>query len=107
MRYSSRFNLLLILLIDTIMAIGKRHRETLTAIFSNPVRSNVVWTDIEKLVVALGGELEEGRGSRIRIALNGVRAVFHKPHPRKETDKGALMSMRRFLLEAGANKDEV
>jgi len=30
-----------------------------------------------------------------------VRAVFHRPHPRKETDKGALRSMRRFLLEAG------
>ena len=89
------------------MALSKRHRDTLLAIFANPVRSNVIWVDIEKLVVALGGELEEGRGSRIRFALNGVRAVFHKPHPRKETDKGALVSMRRFLLEAGADKDEV
>jgi hypothetical protein len=29
-----------------------------------------------------------------------VRAVFHRPHPRKETDKGALKSVRRFLTEA-------
>jgi len=36
-----------------------------------------------------------------RIALNGVRAVFHRPHPQKETDKGVLQSMRRFLQEAG------
>jgi len=36
--------------------------------------------------------------------LNGVRAVFHRPHPKKETDKGAIVSMRRFLLEAGVDK---
>jgi len=30
-----------------------------------------------------------------------VRAVFQRPHPQKETDKGALKSMRRFLIEAG------
>jgi len=50
---------------------------------------------------AVGARMSEGQGSRIRIALNGVRAVFHRPHPRKETDKGALVSMRRFLTEAG------
>jgi hypothetical protein len=37
----------------------------------------------------------------VRIALNEVRAVFHRPHPEKETDKGAVKSMRRFLVEAG------
>jgi len=87
--------------------VNKRHRQTLTAIFENPVRSNVQWTDVEKLLVALGADLSEGRGSRIRISLNGVRAVFHRPHPRKETDKGALVSMRRFLTEAAIDSDEI
>lgn len=50
---------------------------------------------------AQGAEITEGAGSRVRIALNGVRAVFHRPHPQKETDKGAVKSMRRFLIEAG------
>jgi len=40
----------------------------------------------------------------VRIVLNGVRAVFHRPHPQKETDKGALVSMRRFLINAGVKK---
>jgi len=79
-----------------------RHRRTLEAIFADPVRANVVWTDIEALLRSLGADLSEGRGSRVRIALNGVRAVFHRPHPQKETDKGALKSMRRFLTDAGA-----
>jgi hypothetical protein len=81
--------------------VSKKHRKTLEAIFENPVRSNVAWSDIEKMLQALGAELSEGSGSRVRIALGGVRAVFHRPHPQKETDKGALMSMRRFLTEAG------
>jgi len=33
--------------------------------------------------------------------LNKVRAVFHRPHPKKETDEGAVASMKRFLENAG------
>ena len=78
-----------------------KHRKIFHAIFENPIRSNILWSDIESLLIALDAELSEGRGSRIRIYLNGIRAVFHRPHPRKETDKGAVVSMRRFLIEAG------
>lgn len=81
----------------------RKHVRTLEAIFAKPIRSDVVWKDIESLLLALGAELSEGNGSRVRIALNGVRAVFHRPHPRKETDKGALVSMRRFLETAGVS----
>ncbi|MEX0685011.1 MAG: type II toxin-antitoxin system HicA family toxin, partial [Balneolales bacterium] len=70
--------------------MSSKHRKTLQAIFDNPVRADVEWKKVEALFVALGGELSEGRGSRIRMALNDVRAVFHRPHPQKETDKGAL-----------------
>lgn len=66
-----------------------RHRRTLGFIFENPIRSDVAWSDIATLLRALGAEMTEGRGSRVRIVLNGVRAVFHRPHPQKETDKGA------------------
>lgn len=78
-----------------------RHAKTLAAIFADPIRANVNWADIESMLRHRGAEISEGAGSRMRIALNGVRAVFHRPHPQKETDKGALKSMRRFLIEAG------
>ncbi len=81
--------------------MGPKHRRTLEAIFEDPVRSNVAWQDIEAMLAGAGAEITEGSGSRVRIALNGVRAVFHRPHPQKETDKGAIKSMRRFLTEAG------
>jgi hypothetical protein len=78
-----------------------KHRSTLEAIFAYPIRANVPWADIEALFIAAGAAISEGRGSRLRVSLNGVDAVFHRPHPRKETDRGALRSVRRFLREAG------
>lgn len=78
-----------------------KHKKVLSNIFDVPVKSNIQWKDVESLLVALGAEITEGNGSRVRIALNGVRAVFHRPHPKKEADKGAVVSMKRFLKEAG------
>ena len=81
--------------------LKKKHRKTFEAIFSKPVKAGIVWTDIESMLEALGTELSEGAGSRVRIVLRNRRAVFHRPHPKKETDIGALSSMKRFLKEAG------
>jgi hypothetical protein len=81
--------------------MSKKHQRTLDAVFARPVQSNVKWKDIEALFVTLGATLEEGRGSRVRILLNGEEAVFHRPHPKKETDKGALVSVKKFLENAG------
>jgi hypothetical protein len=78
-----------------------KHRITLDAIFTKPIPSSIEWKDIESLLLSLGAEISEGSGSRVRIKLNNIRAVFHRPHPRKEADKGSLASMRRFLENAG------
>ncbi len=86
--------------------LKSKHRKTLQAIFDNPVRANIVWKDVEKLLMACGAEISEGSGSRVRIVLNEVKAVFHRPHPQKETNKGTVVSMRRFLTEAGVTPDD-
>lgn len=78
-----------------------KHEKTLQAVFSDPVRANINWSDIEALFEANGAEISEGRGSRIRVVLNGVRAVFHRPHPQKEAGRATVRSVRRFLEEAG------
>ena len=83
------------------MDLSNRHLETLRTVFRDPVEANIAWRDIEALLLACGAELSEGQGSRVRFFLNGVRAVFHRPHPKKESDKGAVKSVRRFLREAG------
>ena len=89
------------------MALNKKQQKTLVKLFEQPVRSDISWKDIESLLLALGAEISEGRGSRVRVALNGVRAVFHRPHPQPQTDKGAVASKRRFLTEAGVRADEI
>ncbi|MCE3237552.1 MAG: hypothetical protein K0R24_533 [Gammaproteobacteria bacterium] len=81
--------------------MNKKHQKTLQQLFQNPVQASIAWRDIESLLNTLGAEISEGNGSRVRIVLNNIRAVFHRPHPKKEIDKGAIVSMRRFLKEAG------
>jgi len=81
--------------------VDSKHRKTLEAIFEKPERANIAWRDIEALFIALGAEVSEGSGSRVRVALKNVRAVFHRPHPRKEANKATIRSVRRFLEAAG------
>lgn len=81
--------------------MNSKHQKTLAAIFANPVRSSVAWADIEALFIACGGEVSQGRGSRIRVELNNILATFHRPHPQPTTDKGAIKSVRKFLENAG------
>ena len=81
--------------------MNKKQRQTLNRIFEKPERSDIPWSNVESLFIALGAEISEGRGSRVRVALNDVRAVFHRPHPDRVTNKGAVKSVRRFLQEVG------
>jgi ABC-type phosphate transport system ATPase subunit len=90
-----------------VNTLNSKQKKILEDIFKEPVKSDVLWKDIEKVLAALGAEISEGNGSRIRIYLNGIRAVFHRPHPGKQTDKGALKSMRRFLIEAGVRNVKI
>lgn len=79
----------------------KKHRRTLDAIYAEPTLANIRWTDIEALFAALNADISEGKGSRVRVALQGRKAVFHRPHPQKETNRSMVKSVRRFLQEAG------
>ena len=83
------------------MIVNSKQKKTMELIFKNPIQTNIPWADIEGLFIALGGKILEGSGSRIRVKINGVRAVFHRPHPHKTTDKGAVNSVRKFLENAG------
>ena len=82
-------------------AMNKAQQATLNDIFARPTRADIRWGAIESLIRALGGEVTERDGSRIAARLNGVNAVFHRPHPRPETKKGAVDAVRQFLIHAG------
>jgi len=82
-------------------------KSTLNAIFKVPVPPNIRWNDILNLFIHLGADIREGKGSRVVVELNGEEAVFHRPHPGPETDRGAVRAVRRFLENAGMNTYEI
>ncbi len=59
------------------------------------------WRKIEALFIALGAQVIEGNGSRVRFELNGVVASFHRPHPQKEAKPYQVRDAKEFLSQAG------
>ena len=79
----------------------KAHRNTLKAVFSEPVSGSIKWRDIEALLVALGADVSEGSGSRVRFTLNGSSLLIHRPHPSPDTKKYVVRTVREFLTNSG------
>ena len=79
----------------------RKRRRTLELIFARPVSANVLWADIEALLIELGGQVAEREGSRVLVRLFGDRRAFHRPHPEPATDKGAVGSVRKWLEDHG------
>ena len=78
-----------------------KHARTLAAIYTKPTSGGIVFSDIEWLVVALGGEIHEGNGSRIAFELNGQRRYHHRPHPGKEAKRYQVEDLRDWFSEMG------
>lgn len=76
-----------------------RHRRILDAIFSVPTRGGIVSSDIEALIVAMGGEVREGEGSRIVFEIKGSRKYLHRPHPGKEAKKYQVEELREWFIK--------
>ena len=78
-----------------------KHAKILALIFSRPVSGNVRWNDALGLLTALGAEIAEAEGSRVRVFLFNQVKVFHRPHPSPSMDKGAVASLRDWLTANG------
>jgi len=78
-----------------------KHTKTLEAIFRKPTHGGIVFAEIESLVVALGGEIREGAGSRVAFELNGSRRYLHRPHPGKDAKKYQVEELREWFIELG------
>lgn len=79
--------------------MNRKQRKTFEQIFEDPVRSDILWSDIESLFRALGAIVSERSGSRIAVFLDDAVAIFHRPHPERITDRGAVKAVRKFLLK--------
>jgi len=79
----------------------RSHQRTLEAVFAHPTGANIHWKDIEALFTGLGAEVSEREGSRVAVFLFNEVRVFHRPHPSPKTDKGAVVSVRKWLEQHG------
>jgi hypothetical protein len=52
-----------------LFTMKAKHIKTLEGIFKKPTLSSIVFTDIESLVIGLGGQIREGVGSRMVLEL--------------------------------------
>lgn len=81
--------------------MNSKHRKTLQTIFVDPISGNIEWRKIEALFLALGATKDEGAGAAVAFLLNGKRADFHRPHPKKEALRYRVKAAREFLEKAG------
>ena len=79
----------------------RAHQRTLEAVFAHPTSANIDWKVIESLLRGLGAEVTEREGSRVAIFLFQEVRVFHRPHPSPKTDKGAVVSVKKWLEQHG------
>lgn len=77
------------------------HRRTLAAVFGRPTASNILWDDLEALLIAAGCRKIEGSGSRVKFENKGMIASFHRPHPAKEAKRYQVEDARIFLERVG------
>ena len=77
------------------------HTKTLEAIFTCPVSKSLEWRRLEALLVAIGCQVIEGNGSRVRFEKSGLIATFHRPHPAKEAKPYQVRDARRYIESLG------
>jgi len=81
--------------------VNTKHRKTLRAVFTKPTSPSIVFSDIEALLVALGGQVHEREGSRVKISIKGEQWRCHRPHPGKEAKRYQIEEIRELLERIG------
>ncbi len=81
--------------------MNSKNRNTLEAIFNDPVSGNIEWRNIETLFLSLGGSRTERACSAVSFVLNDIRVDFHRPHPDNEALRHRVKDARKFLEQAG------
>lgn len=81
--------------------MNSKQKKTLKLVFIDPVPTGIAWKDIESLLVAVGAEVIEGSGSRVRFVKSEFIATFHRPHPKKEAKPYQVKDARLFLTQLG------
>jgi len=81
--------------------MSRRHANLIRSIFHDPPSGNMHWREVESLLKHVGALLEPLSGARVRVTLNRMEAVLHRPHHSNVLDASSLLHLRGFLARAG------
>ena len=81
--------------------MNSKQRKVLALVYKDQIPKSLEWLQIENLLLAVGAELIEGNGSRVRFHKDGIVATFHRPHPKKEAKPYQIKDARNFLTQLG------
>lgn len=80
--------------------MSHKHAQFLRSLFHDPVSGNIHWREVETLLHHLGAETENLSGARLRVVLNGVEDILHRPHHSNVLGKQDVKHLREFLAHA-------
>lgn len=103
-----RYQQLLALLAKSaiIVFMNSGQRETLRAILGKPTPKSLNFKAIENLLKALGCEVIEGDGSRMRFVKDQAVLTLHRPHPGKEAKPYQVRDVRNYLIILGVSQED-
>jgi len=86
--------------------MSHHHSTLIRTIFHDPISANIHWREVESLLHHLGAHVETLSGNRVRVHLNRVEAVLHRPHHGHTLDPNGVRGLRGFLAGAGATPSQ-
>lgn len=81
--------------------MSHKHEQLVHELFLDPPNANVHWREVESLLHHLGAEIENLPGARLRVKLQRLETVLHRPHHSHTLDRQGIKHLREFLAHAG------
>jgi hypothetical protein len=81
--------------------MSRHHANLIRTIFHDPPSHNVHWRDIESLLKHVGAAIEPLSGARVRVQIERVEGVLHRPHHSNVIGTSTLLQVREILGRAG------
>jgi hypothetical protein len=80
--------------------MSHKHENLVRTIFHDPVSGNIHWREVESLLRHLGAAVEPLSGARLRVVLNGVDGILHRPHHSNVLARQDVQHLREYLAHA-------
>jgi len=79
--------------------MNHKHRKTLHALFAHPISANINYQAVVHVLEELGAEIDNKKGNRIGVALNGHSVAFS--HANHDLPKEEVVQIKKFLTDCG------